>query len=68
MSCYIARKCPKCRAYFWVAVAHPSNRNRELPITGYCTVCDYQLKGWRLVLGRKRPIEIRYARIPKVFR
>jgi hypothetical protein len=63
-----ARKCPKCRSYFGLAVSHPPPQSRELPITAYYAVCGYRLKGWRLILGRKRVPEIRWGRIPKVFR
>ena len=68
MSRYIARKCPRCRDYFGVAVHHPTPKSRELPITGLCAVCGYQLKGWRLLLGRRRIIQVYEARTPKVFR
>jgi hypothetical protein len=53
MAKYIARTCPKCRDYFGVA-NQPPKSNGEHPINGFCAVCDYQLKGWRLIIGRKR--------------
>jgi hypothetical protein len=31
-------------------------------ITGYCAVCGYQLKGWRLIPGRKRSATIDTAK------
>src|SRR5262245_24573439 len=46
----------------------PDTKSRELPITGFCAVCGYQLKGWRLILCRKRIIQTYHARTHKVFR
>jgi hypothetical protein len=68
MANYIARTCPKCRDYFGLVVSQPPDRNGEHPIDGYCAVCGYQLKRWRVILGGKPPTEIRYTRMPKVFR
>jgi len=42
--------------------------NGEHAITAYCAVCGYQLKGWRLIVGRKRPDNVFYGRISKMFR
>jgi len=68
MARYINRKCPRCRDYFGLALSQAPDSNGEHPISGYCAVCGYQLKGWRLILGRKQATEVRYARTRKVFR
>ena len=69
MTKYLPRKCPKCHDYFFcVAIGRPPTHSRGLPITAFCAVCGYQLRGWRLILGRKREPEVRYGRMPKVFR
>jgi hypothetical protein len=68
MARYIARNCPKCSDSFWVTVSHPMPQSTELPITAYCSVCGYRLKGWRLILGRKRVPDMRWARILNVLR
>ena len=65
---YISRKCPSCRDRFGVVVNELASSDGEHPIKGYCTGCGYRLKGWRLILGGKRPTEAGYARMPKVFR
>ena len=65
---YLARKCPRCRDYFGLVVNREPESNGEHPITAYCAVCGYQLKGWRLIVGRKRPDNVYYDRISKVFR
>ena len=54
MAKYIARNCPKCHDYFGVVVNQRPKSNGEHPINGFCAVCGYQLKGWRLIVGRKR--------------
>jgi C4-type Zn-finger protein len=68
MARYINRKCPKCGDYFGVVVNQRPHKNGEHPIKGFCSVCGYQLRGWRLILGRKRPAEVYRSRMPKVFR
>jgi len=68
MARYIARKCPRCRDYFGVVVNQEPKSDGDHPITAYCALCDYQLKGWRLIVGRKRPVLIYGGRVPKVFR
>ena len=68
MDRHFARTCPKCRDIFNVAITHPSARRSEFSINGFCEACGYRLKGWRLILGRKRAPEIRWGRIRKVFR
>jgi len=65
---YISRECPKCRDHFGVVVNELAGSDGEQTIKGYCTGCGYRLKGWRLILGRKRPAQAGYARIPKEFR
>jgi hypothetical protein len=54
MSRYIARTCPKCRDYFDVTVSQQPTSEGEHPVTAYCAVCGYQLKGWSVIVGRKR--------------
>jgi hypothetical protein len=69
MARYIRRTCPKCRDDFWIAVRQPTPDATELPISAWCPMCGYQLRGWRLVLGRRKQApEIRYGRMRKVFR
>jgi len=68
MAKYLARKCPRCREDFGIVITHPSARRSEFSINGFCEACGYRLKGWRLILGRKRAPEIRWGRIRKVFR
>jgi hypothetical protein len=65
---YLARFCPRCLDYFGVAASHPLAQAKVLPITAYCTVCGHQLKGWRLILGSKKAPEVRYSKLPEVFR
>jgi hypothetical protein len=65
---YVARKCPRCRDYFGLVVNQPPKSNGEHPINGFCTLCGYQLKGWRMIVGRKRPDNAYHGRIAKVFR
>jgi hypothetical protein len=62
MAKYIARRCPKCRDYFGVVVNQEPRNDGEHPITAYCAVCGYQLKGWRLVLGHKQSLTIYHNR------
>lgn len=66
MAKYIARKCPKCRDYFGVAVNQAPQSNGEHPINGFCAVCGYQLKDWRLILGRNRTPPLYHGRMPRV--
>jgi hypothetical protein len=68
MARYINRKCPRCRDYFGLALNQAPDSQGEHPISGYCAVCGYQLKGWRLILGRNQAPAVRYARTRKVFR
>jgi len=35
-----------------------ATRDGEYPIIGYCAVCGYQMKGWRLIPGRKQSATI----------
>jgi hypothetical protein len=44
---------PKCRDYFGIVVNQLPHKHGEHPIKGFCTVCGYQLKGWRPIHGRK---------------
>ena len=67
MARYIDRKCPKCRDYFGVVVNQLPDQNGEHRIDGYCAVCGYQLKSWRLVFGSKRPTKYRRA-VPQLLR
>jgi hypothetical protein len=67
MAKYIVRQCPKCRDYFGVLVNQPPKSNGEHHINGFCAVCGYQLKGWRLIVGRKRTTNMYHGRMPKVF-
>jgi hypothetical protein len=48
-----------------VVVNQPPKSNGEHPINGFCAVCGYQLKGWRLIVGRKRTTPIYQGRMPK---
>ena len=68
MAKYIPRSCPKCRDYFGVVVSQWPTSDREYLVSGFCTTCGYQLKGWRLILGRKQTSYQYNARTPKVFR
>jgi hypothetical protein len=54
MAKYIARSCPKCHDYFGVVVNQPPKSNGVYAINGFCAACGYQLKGWRLIVGRKQ--------------
>jgi hypothetical protein len=67
MAKYIARNCPKCRDYFGLVLNQPPQSNGEHPINGFCAVWGYQLKGWRLILGRKRMVNVYHGKMPKVF-
>jgi hypothetical protein len=68
MAKYIARTCPKCRDYFGVVVNQAPKSNGEHPINGFCAACGYHLKGWRLIVGRKRTTtQVYHGRMPKVF-
>jgi len=65
---YLAKKCPRCRDYFGVTVTQTPNSNGEHPISAYCSVCGFQLKGWRLIVTPKQPI-LKYSSIvSKLFR
>jgi hypothetical protein len=68
MSRYIARSCPKCQDEFWITVSHPRPESRELPIIGFCFGCGYRLINWRLIVRRKQAPDVRYGRMPKVFK
>ena len=68
MALYRVKRCPNCRDDFWVTLGNPSPKTKELPITAYCTLCGYALKGWRLIVGGKRASDVRYARMRTVFR
>jgi len=48
------RRCPKCRDYLALVVNEPRKDGPVLPVFGYCLVCDYRIKGWQLILGRKQ--------------
>jgi len=65
---YLARKCPRCRDYFGVTVSHEPTSDGENAISAYCAVCGYTLKGWRLIVTRKRPGITYGGRVLKVFR
>jgi hypothetical protein len=70
---YIARygslhrsKLPKVRRdYFGLVVNQPPKRNGVHPINGFCATCGYQLKGWHVIVGRKRTMYC--GGMPKVF-
>lgn len=68
MARYNARKCPKSRDYFDVAVSHPTPQARDLPIVAYCAVCGHNLRGWRLIRGGKRAPETFHPRLRKMAR
>jgi len=68
MARYIPRNCPKCCGHLGVVVNELPGNDGEHIIKGYCTGCGYQLKGWRLILGRKRPRENRYTHMRKALR
>jgi hypothetical protein len=38
---------------------------KELPITAYCALCSHHIRGWRLILGRKRVPETTLRRNAK---
>jgi hypothetical protein len=44
----------------------PEQRPR-VSVIGFCSICGYRLKDWRVIVGRKRSAKKYYARIPKVF-
>ena len=68
MARYIARTCPKCRDDFGVTVTQTPNSNGEHPITAYCTVCGFQLQGWRLIVTTSKQPLLKYSAIlSKVF-
>jgi len=54
MAKYLHRSCSECRDYFCVEVSQRATSDGEYSITGYCVVCGYQLKGWRVIPGRKQ--------------
>jgi len=62
MAKYLHRSCPRCRDYLCVDVHKRATSDGEHLITGYCAVCGYQLKGWRLIPGRKRSATIDTAK------
>ena len=64
---YLAKKCLRCRHYFGVVVSQESKSNGEHPITAYCGQRSYQLKDWRLIVGRKRSVNAYLGRMLKVF-
>ena len=68
MAKYIARTCPRCRGYFCVTISDPLPTSRELPISAWCTVCGYALKGWRVIDRRKPQPDLRFGRMRKVFK
>ena len=68
MAKYIARTCPRCRGSFCVTISHPSPASREFPISAWCTVCGYELKGWRVIDRRKLQPDVRVGRMRKVFK
>jgi len=53
MKKYLHRSCPKCRDYLCIDVLQTATSDGAHPITGYCAVCGFQLKGWRVIPGRK---------------
>jgi hypothetical protein len=67
MASYIARTCPKCRDYFSVTVTQTPDSNGEHPITAYCAMCGFLLKGWRLIVTHKQPLLKYSAIVLKVF-
>ncbi|MGZ9240140.1 MAG: hypothetical protein ACXW6K_06640 [Candidatus Binatia bacterium] len=68
MARYIARTCRKCHDYFGVTVTHTPNSHGEHPITAYCSVCGFQLKGWRLIVTSTQALIKYSAIVSKVFR
>jgi hypothetical protein len=66
MARYSVKRCPNCRDDFWVTISHPSPTATELPITAYCALCGFELKGWRLIVGGKRPKKDSYRWLRKV--
>jgi C4-type Zn-finger protein len=58
MAPYSVKRCPNCHDDFWVTISHPSPQAKELPITAYCALCGYALRGWRLIVGGKRAPEV----------
>lgn len=67
MARHIERTCPRCQECFCVTISHPTPEGRELPISAWCTVCGYALKGWRVIVRRKQQPEVRSGRMRKVF-
>ena len=68
MARYIARTCPNCRDYFVVTATQTSTGNGAHPITAYCAMCGFQLKDWRLIVTRKKPLLKYSAIVSRVFR
>jgi len=64
---YIPRKCPRCLDYFGVVVSQWPTEKREHQVNGFCATCGYQLKGWRIILGRKHSNRLLYSNLPNVF-
>jgi C4-type Zn-finger protein len=48
------RRCPKCQDCLALVVNDPPQHGPVLTVYGYCLVCGYRLRGWRLILGRKQ--------------
>ena len=67
MARYLARRCPRCQDYFGVVVSQWPTDDREYQVSGLCTTCGHRLKGWRVILGRKRAAYVYGGRVPKVF-
>jgi hypothetical protein len=54
MAKYIPRTCPRCRDYLAVIVSPWPTNDREYDVNGFCAVCGYEIRGWRVILRRKR--------------
>ena len=64
---YIARTCPNFGDYSGLDANQPPHGNGDYPINASCEARGYQLKGRRLIVGRKRAAHVYYGRMPKVF-
>ena len=54
MSKYVMRHCPRCGDHFALVVNQIAEEGRGSRIGGYCLVCSYRIRGWRIFVGGKR--------------
>lgn len=54
MSKYRARHCPKCNYFIGFAIAQPTAKNRDNPVTNFCLNCNYKLPVRSIIDGARR--------------